>query len=460
MKQFFTFCILVCCSAVVLATHNKGGYITYKYLGNYTYEATVTTFTKVSPPSDAADRPSLTISWGNGQMDTIARINGGGNGEMIAPDIKKNIYTGTYQYSGPGDYIISVADPNRNAGIVNLPADSDQIPLYLESYLIISPFSPGNNSIEFLLPNVFTAIVGTKFTINPTASNKDGDCLLFELVTPKGTGGTEIPGYFLPNGITINKNTGEITWETPNQQGQFVFVIKVSEWRNNVMIGYVTFDFLVTVTGNVTNNALFINADSWNKDSEGTYFYTIAPGDSLSLSLTYSDTSASIINLSASGEPFLFSSNPATFFTINNGDSMTGSFFWKPNSAANRAAPYIIIFRGESDGYVKDITLMVQVDSVGENSCNLPLRVNELMNSSRHVTIHPNPFKSKATITINTPLSGENRLAIYNYRGQIIKAYTNVSNSILLSAFDFTKGIYFYTIEAGASVFTGKFIVE
>ena len=47
-------------------------------------------------------------------------------GEMIGDDVKKNVYEGIHAYPGPGTYMITMEDPNRNHGICNIPGASDQ----------------------------------------------------------------------------------------------------------------------------------------------------------------------------------------------------------------------------------------------------------------------------------------------------------------------------------------------
>src|SRR4051812_3752541 len=88
VRTVFLLCGLLFCFAAS-ATHNRAGEITYRHLGGYQYEATVITYTKADSP---ADRPDLPLNWGDNTVDTIPRINGGGIGEIVAPNIKKNIY--------------------------------------------------------------------------------------------------------------------------------------------------------------------------------------------------------------------------------------------------------------------------------------------------------------------------------------------------------------------------------
>jgi hypothetical protein len=145
----FALLMLFLLPQAAFATHNRAGEITYYFTGPNTINATISTWTKAS--SYAADRDSLQISWGDGSFNVIARVNGqpGGccgvpNGVSIGNDIKYNIYLGSHTYSGapppPNNFfVVSMADPNRNAGIANI-AGSVNVQFYIED----SVFFPTN----------------------------------------------------------------------------------------------------------------------------------------------------------------------------------------------------------------------------------------------------------------------------------------------------------------------------
>jgi len=125
------------------ATHNRAGEITFVHISGLTYGITVTTYTKDSSP---ADRPKLEIRWGDSSpLDSIPRTNG--SGTLLGNDIKKNVYYDEHTYPGPSPspYIISVEDPNRNSGILNIP-NSVNVVFYLQTELYINPFMGINNS--------------------------------------------------------------------------------------------------------------------------------------------------------------------------------------------------------------------------------------------------------------------------------------------------------------------------
>lgn len=113
LNLFFT-------SSLLWATHNRAGEITYRQIGPNTIEATITTYTKISGNSQQADRPDLSMDWGDGTSQTIPRT----TEVMLYPDIKRNTYTAVHTYPGanlPGrPYVISMQDPNRNEDILNI----------------------------------------------------------------------------------------------------------------------------------------------------------------------------------------------------------------------------------------------------------------------------------------------------------------------------------------------------
>ena len=139
------------------ATHNRAGEIIYRYIGDgtsLTYEFTVITYTKKSPPSDAADRPRIGIDYGDGTTDSLDRV-----GEPILiegnqadqTDIYKNEYIGIHTYSGPFVYVVTFSDPNRVDNIINIGTSVD-IPFSVsDTVKILDPNFYGTNSSPILL---------------------------------------------------------------------------------------------------------------------------------------------------------------------------------------------------------------------------------------------------------------------------------------------------------------------
>ena len=130
-KILFVLVSLFCFAGPLLATHQRAGEITFKYISGLTYEITIVTY---SYELSLADRYQLDIYWGDNTKSTLLRTNGPYNdplgyaGEVVAPLIKKNLYVGTHTFPGSATYKITLEDPNRNYGILNIP-NSVEVPL-------------------------------------------------------------------------------------------------------------------------------------------------------------------------------------------------------------------------------------------------------------------------------------------------------------------------------------------
>ncbi|SVE04528.1 uncharacterized protein METZ01_LOCUS457382, partial [marine metagenome] len=185
---------LVCFSALQLkATHNRAGEITYKQIGPLTFEITLITFTDPSTPAHQ-QRTELYFAFSDNTQDTFPRI----SETLVGNNISRNEYVGVHTFPSVGTYIIAMEDPNRNAGIVNIPNSVD-VSFYLESILMINPLI-GNNSSPILLNSpIDKAMVGIPFIHNPSAFDMDGDSLGYSIISCKGENGNDIVGFQLPN---------------------------------------------------------------------------------------------------------------------------------------------------------------------------------------------------------------------------------------------------------------------
>lgn len=384
------------------ATHQRAGEITYRHISGLTYEVIVVTYTYSTSP---ADRCELEVFWGDGTSDIIPRINGpsgftpGGIpcnhlGEIVDTLIRKNIYSAQHTFSSAGDYIMSVEDPNRNYGVINIP-NSVNIPLYIETRLLINPFVGTNNSPQLLLPPIDKGCVGHPFFHNPGAYDPDGDSLSYELVACKGASGMDIPGFTLPqasNSFTINPTTGEIIWDVPIMQGEYNIAFLVKEWRNGILIGYVTRDMQITITSceNEAPQILEI-ADT-----------CIMAGETLQFEVTATDTIIDKITLTGNGGPLLTPEDPATFpESVEGYGIVSGTFIWNTSCVHVRKSPWQMYFKATDN--------------------STPVNLSDVM--SMNISVigpPPQPFNSIAlgnSITIEwLPYGCENASTIFIYR--------------------------------------------
>ena len=334
--------VLLNLPAMVLATHQRAMEITFRHLGALTYEITLVSYTNTKSPVNAA-RDYLQINWGDGTSGLIPRIQ-----VTYLPDtISYNKYIGQHTFPGPSasPYIISCEDPNRNLGIMNIP-NSVNIPMFVYSELTISPYISYDNSPLLLVPPVDNACIGQPFYHNPGAYDPDGDSLSYKLVTCLGINGQPIPGYTLPspaNSCRINAVTGDFSWISPEQQGEFNIAILIEEWRDGQKIGSVERDMQINVV--VCNNhppVVDSIADT-----------CVEAGHALRFPVNAHDPDTNdIVTLTALGGPFVLSTSPAYMDpdTAQGQGRTTSIFHWPTVCKHVKKNPYQVFFKAQDDG--------------------------------------------------------------------------------------------------------------
>ncbi len=318
----------------VFATHQRAAEITYRWLGGFTYEFTITMYTYTPSPADD-DRVFLPIKLGDNTIDDIPRI----TFRALPDNYTLNIYRMNHTFPAGGNYTISVEDPNRNFGVVNIP-NSVNVPMYVETELIINPFLGNNNSVQLLNAPIDQGCVGKLYIHNASAYDPDGDSLSFRLVNCKGAEGLDIPGFTQPqasNSFGIDPVSGELRWENPVLQGEYNVAFIVEEWRQGVKVGSVTRDMQILIGACANNPPDILSID----DS------CVIAGTTLNFDITAIDPDGNALSLTASGGPFELPQNPAVVIP----DSATGmpeattSFFWDVNCSHINRNPYQVLFR-------------------------------------------------------------------------------------------------------------------
>ncbi len=227
------------------ATHNMASDISYTHVSGNTYKITVRTFTNTDPSLTQADRCEIVVYFGDNDSAMAPRINGSTNqcitadGEMIGNFIKKNIYETTHTFPGNGNYTVSIEDPNRVAGVCNIPNSVD-VSFYLSAEIIINGFAVNNSSPQYTGIPMVTDTVGIVSYYTPELTESNGDSLSFELVVPMSSG-MPVPGYSFPaysTDFSMNPLTGLVTWNTPTMICNYVYAIKITEWKTIAGVTY------------------------------------------------------------------------------------------------------------------------------------------------------------------------------------------------------------------------------
>jgi gliding motility-associated-like protein len=348
-RLFVLFLIFLGMTTLAHATHNRAGDIAIEQTGLLTVRATITTYTKAS--SNAADRDSLTLDWGDGTKLTIARSNGPSRkGENIGNDTKKNLYIASHTYPGRATYKLSMTDPNRNGGIINVNApSSDNVAFHLATtYSFLNPQFQGNNSTPILLqPPVDFGAVGQIFIHNPNAYDVDGDSLSYKLITPYQDINTPVPNYMFPdqikpgpkNQFSINAVTGELVWNAPQSPGEYNVAFIIVEHRRGVAIDTVIRDMQIYVRDYKNTPPVIKTVEEM----------CVIAGQLVDFRVVATDIDArQKIKVTALGGPFQVKYNPATFKMDTVGFQFSpaiGRFTWQTSCEHASDQFYSIVFK-------------------------------------------------------------------------------------------------------------------
>ncbi len=335
----------------------------------YRYEITVIKYTDHSDANhQVADLCEDSVFFGDGQVGIAQRTNGGTAlcndcpqcGNLLINQnnykVKINIYKIEHTYPSSGTYRIRSREPNRNAGVINIPNSSSQY-FYLESYLVVNDFTGANSSPQFQNYPIDRACLDKCFYHNPGAVDPDGDLVTYHMSYSRGQDGNVVPGYTTPNagpnGIyKIDSISGLLTWCSPYQiQGEYNLAFIVKEWRKNtsgkyVFVGSVLRDMQVVVGVCPNNDPPFVNVPV---DT------CVEAGALITKNIIYGDQNqTSTITLLGNSGAFAGATPLATLSNtafINSVQTSTNAFFsWQTSCDHIRFHPYQTVFKVEDSG--------------------------------------------------------------------------------------------------------------
>lgn len=277
------------------ATHIVGGGVTYKCLGNNTYQIQIDIFEDClngEPSAIAEDKPAFLGIFANDDSYELQDSIGIQNGTIVDISVPTNFSNACvnnapktclrkvsfiknyYLPSNSKGYKVVYVRCCRNATIANINRPSE----VGATYFCNIPGTQGdfcNNSAVFKNYPPQIICINNPLVYDHSATDPDGDSLSYEFCDAYPGGRPNDPKPFpvpaqIPNPIAtgtygyvpgftpqqpmagnptiqINPNTGQITG-TPNLLGRFVVAVCCHEWRNHVLINTVTREFQFVVT--------------------------------------------------------------------------------------------------------------------------------------------------------------------------------------------------------------------
>ncbi len=361
--------ILVLIGFSGFATHNRSGYISYCWLYGNTYHFKIYTYTNLQ--SVSADRCEQTLYIDNTDSITCPRTNGsgscpnGGNGVDGVPivpigggygGVKENIYEGNYVLNA-GVHVLSMIDPNRDAGIINLGGSGSQNIAFalIDTVYIYNIVGVHTNCTPTVTnPPIQNACANQPWCYNPGMVDPENDSLVFSITKsfeddPNNPPGGVQPIFqetFPPN-IAVDPNTGTLCWTNVSSvQGEYNIALLIKEYRKNpidglrYLVGETVFDIQILVVP-CTNPDIVVTQPANTCIVAGQNYSTVvtasvSPGGSAVLPL----------HLAATGLPLTGTTiGPKATFTSSSGTIANGTFNWTPSCMAVHSNPYYVTFQ-------------------------------------------------------------------------------------------------------------------
>lgn len=349
--------LLVFSSNRVEASHALGAEITYECLGGNEYRIRLVFYRDcggISAPT--APSISITSSCGNQtlgmtllppdppfppfdqylvdyELPVYCQASNCGSGS--SPGIQEYVYEATVTLPPCADWTFSYDLCCRSASIntINAPGSQD---IYVSAFLN-SQAAPCNSSPQFDVPARGFICLNQDNTILATATDPDGDLLVYSVYTPWHNPGQSVTylGGFNPNNplssTYYNFNNGTIT-TFPTSNGQITVIgVMIEEYRNGVLIGRVVRDMQVRVINNCPQNP----GSDFDIDQDGIFdgdTFVLCSDNAIQLDVYLNNTLPGL-NYGIVAEN-LADFPGATFTNVPNGSApggIIGQFIWIPD---------------------------------------------------------------------------------------------------------------------------------
>ncbi len=333
-KKLLLFISVLLVSNSIQASHLIGGDLSYSYLGSNKYRIQLQIFRDCNDPRDFDNPASITVYESNGKLivNRLVRLSSRNktganlpNPCLIPPPgvcVETGIYIDTVLLPNSiYGYDIAYESCCHNNSVLNIKYPN-VTGMTMTSHIPSTNLATYNSSAQFILSAPVFICVSSPFTYDFSATDNDGDSLVYNLCTPFDglTGNPANPppytnivwaaGYSATNpiptifGVTLNQKTGELSF-TPTMIGQFEICVCVEEYRNGNLINTTRRELQLNTVpcetiSSIPSQTIFCNGltvDFQNTSTNATFFFwnfgapTLSDTSHLvSPSYTYADT--------------------------------------------------------------------------------------------------------------------------------------------------------------------------
>ncbi|MGH1437354.1 MAG: T9SS type A sorting domain-containing protein [Lewinella sp.] len=424
--------------------------------GLLSIDASIVVYIRRTAPADSF-RDSLVLSWGDGtahyvQISNDADNNGDGipDGTPVDENFIKYIYSGTHTYATMDRYLLSIENPNRGAGILNVNfPNSVSINLYTESEItLIEDYE--NNHLPVLLETPTNyAFEGQEYLHLPNAFDIDDDSLVYELVVPKQGPNDPVPNYFgIGSLATIDSETGTF-YALIDQAGTYTFAIQVSSYRNGVLMDRVVRDMKFFVEDTDGEN----DRPSFQLNTPLTVIQQVSVGDTVRFQAIAQDDNTTVPAVRVTSGLFDYYAEPASI----NIDLAVADFEWVVREEHIRTQPYPVVLRAKDDGYVfgyANFALVRYRVSGGPTSA-------DDLTEAPALTLYPNP--TNGWIRLDIPPSLATKVInyqVFTYDGKRVMSREFQGSNEQLDVSALPTGIYLLRYEIEGMLYQQRFVIQ
>ncbi len=451
MKLNKWFLLIICFLMIkvnIAQVNYISGNISHRKLGggggsSLIVEVTLTLYTKTISAGDSAK-----IVFGDGDFEYAHRTDSVKDGNGILRSNYKIIHT----YADSFDYWIYYWDTNNQKNALNDFGNCKQF--YIQSLLSTNSFFPDVNSPVVKARGANKVYKNKVFKFNPTAvlnGNLYGDSTNYTLVAK---GSNSQPCIRIPQGIKLNRYSGEIIWTNPDTLGNYAFTYIVNTYRYQNLRSSLSINLKLEVI-NGTPSYQIDSLASIPLNNQGFKEFSFMPSNTYTYHMRYKDPAADSVRMFVYPLDFYNTSIQHTYTAVTNKDHLV-KVSWFPTNIDVRDNPYTVVINARS--YYPNDSVANSYETVSYKYANSVIGVNENGVEKERIQISPNPAKNEFTL-IN-PTSQNYTIEIIDVWGRILKTLKATESKVSVTISELSSGMYFVKTSSEKEQMVSKLVIN